>query len=56
MLSVQECKKHLPAGRYDECWIKEIRDELYQLATILVSSYIERNRLRLKEAQIKKEV
>ena len=39
-LSIEECKKYLKGAGYTEQEIVEMRDELYQLATILVKNYI----------------
>lgn len=41
-LSIEECRKYLKGAGYTEQEIVEMRDELYQLATILVKSYIEK--------------
>jgi len=48
-LSVEQCKKLLPSGSYTDEQIAEIRDSLYQLATILVGEY-----LKTKARQVKK--
>lgn len=45
-LSIKECKKYLKGTRYTEQEIVEMRDELYQLATILVKSYIGQKKQR----------
>lgn len=37
MLSVDECKKYLKG--YDEKQVEAVRNELYQLATLLIDSY-----------------
>ena len=40
MLSVEQCKKYLPAGQYTDEEIEQMRDELYQVAEILVEDFI----------------
>lgn len=40
MLSVEECKRHLKQGIYTDQQIAEIRDALYQVASILIDGYI----------------
>jgi len=39
MLSVEQCKKYLPAGKYTDEQIEQMRDSLYQLADILVEDF-----------------
>ncbi len=39
-LSIEECKKYLKDKRYTEQEITEMRDELYQLANVLVEEYL----------------
>ncbi len=39
-LSIEECRKYLKDAGYTDQEVTVIRDELYQLATILVKSYI----------------
>ena len=57
MLSVEKCKKYLKNSDYTEQQIEEIRDNLYQLAEILVDDYIQKkgakndkkqNRIKIK--------
>jgi len=40
MLSVEQCKKFIKNSNYTDQQIEEIRDNLYQLAEILVDDYI----------------
>ena len=40
MLSVQECKKLLKKFDLPDEQVEEIRDSLYQVATILVNGYL----------------
>ncbi len=40
MLSVEQCKKYLPVGKYTDEEIEQMRDNLYQLADILVEEYL----------------
>lgn len=42
MLSVEQCKKYLPSGKYTDEKIEQMRDSLYQLAEILVEDFIKR--------------
>jgi len=39
MLSIEQCRKYLK-GNYREREVEEIRDSLYQMATILVDSWV----------------
>lgn len=43
MLSVEQCKKYLPAGKYTDEEIERMRDELYQVAEILVDDFIKQS-------------
>jgi len=45
MLSAEKCKELLKGREYTAQEIEEIRDSLYQLATILVNNYVERKKL-----------
>ena len=45
MLSVEQCRKYLK-GNYREREIEEIRDSLYQMATILVDTWLSENPMR----------
>jgi hypothetical protein len=38
-LSIEECKKHLPANKYTDAQVEEMKDGLYQLATILIDEF-----------------
>jgi len=40
MLSAEQVKKLLPSGHYTDEQIEEIRDSIYQLATIMVNDYV----------------
>ncbi len=45
-LSIEECKKYLKGAGYTDQEVTVIRDELYQLATILVTGYREQKKQR----------
>ena len=40
MLSVEQCKKYLNSGVYTDQRIEEIRERLYQLASMLIEEYL----------------
>jgi len=44
MLSVEQCKKYIPAGEYTDEEIEQMRDSLYQLAGILVEDFMKRGK------------
>lgn len=54
MFSTTECKKRLGKNNYSEREIEEIRDCLYQLASLLVDDYVEKRELgKANEKEIK---
>jgi hypothetical protein len=53
MLSFQLCKKYLKNNTYTNQQTEEIRDKLYQLAEILVSSYISNKKNSLPTEKVK---
>jgi hypothetical protein len=44
MLSVEKCKELLKGREYTAQEVEELRDSLYQLATILVNGYLEKEK------------
>jgi len=44
MLSIEVCRKHLGKSQSEmnDAEVEEIRDTLYQVANVLVNSYVER--------------
>ncbi len=40
MLSIEQCRRLLPSGRYTDEEVEKIRDSLRQLATVLVDEYL----------------
>jgi hypothetical protein len=50
MLSVEQCKRYIPKGKYTDEQIEQIRDSLYQLTEILVDSYL-KNKEKGKKCQ-----
>jgi len=53
MLSFQLCKKYLKNNTYTNQQTEEIRDKLYQLAEILISSYISNKKNSLPTEKVK---
>jgi len=51
MLSVEKCKEFLKGREYTAQEIEEMRDSLYQLATILVDSHI-KNKMGNKNEKV----
>lgn len=50
MLSVEQCRKYLPSGKYTDEQVEQMRDELYQLADILVEDFL-RQKERVKDGE-----
>jgi hypothetical protein len=48
VLSAEDSKKLLPSGSYTAQEIEEIKDSLYQLANILVKSYLKEKYIKQK--------
>lgn len=53
MLSFQLCKKYLKNNTYTNQQTEEIRDKLYQLSEILISSYISNKKNSLPTEKVK---
>ena len=55
MLSIEQCRKYLK-GNYREGEIEEIRDSLYQIAIILVDSWVAETPIRNKDRHEQKQL
>ena len=58
LLSVEQCKRFLPEGKYNQEEIVEIIDHLYKLANIIldVTNNKDREIIRIKESDYEKSI